>query len=56
MFIVTSYSNPDIDGIACMYAYCEYLNHNDRPSAYKFFGEIHPEAQFIIKKFGIQIE
>ncbi|MGM9850179.1 MAG: hypothetical protein ACI31V_04730 [Bacilli bacterium] len=36
--VITSYINPDMDGIALMYSYCEYLRKNGEDAYYYFEG------------------
>ena len=52
--LVTCYTNPDLDGVACAYAYSEYLNKTDGDAVAGFFGTVYREAQFVIKKFKIK--
>jgi manganese-dependent inorganic pyrophosphatase len=52
---VTSYENPDVDGTACAYAYVELLRKKGKNAKLVIFGVPHREAQFVIKKFGIQL-
>ena len=51
--LVTSYVNPDIDGVACAIAYAELLNSTGKPSEVRFFGEEHDEAKYVMQRFGI---
>ncbi len=53
--LVTSYTNPDIDGTGCCYAYAEFLRHKNIDAQAGFFGQIHREAQFVVDKFKIEI-
>ncbi len=55
MKIVTSYTNPDLDGLACMYAYAEYLKKEGSYVNYVCFGNPRKEAQFVINKFSLEI-
>lgn len=54
MKLVTCYTNPDIDGTACSYAYSEYLNKIGILAMPAFFGNVDKEARFVIKKFKIK--
>lgn len=51
--LVTSYVNPDLDGVACMVAYAEFLNKLGRPAVALVSGEPHLEALWILQKFNI---
>lgn len=53
--LITPKINPDLDGVACAYAYAKYLNSSDKEHEYVagIFGTPHSEAQFLINKFGI---
>lgn len=53
MILVTCYTNPDLDGVACGYAYAEYLRKTGRNAVAGFFGTVYKEAQFVFKKFKI---
>lgn len=54
--IVTSYINPDMDGISLMYAYTEYLRNNGESAEYYFEGTLKKEVQIILDKFNIKLE
>ncbi len=51
--IITSYINPDLDGIACMYAYSEFLRKRGFEILPIIFGNPHIEAKFVIDRFNI---
>lgn len=48
--IITSYTNPDLDGVACSVAYSELLGKSYMPVIY---GTPEKEVLFIFQKFGI---
>ncbi len=52
---VTSYRNPDIDGVACSISYSEYLCKKGIDAIAVIFGKPHREAIFVLKKFGISL-
>ena len=54
--IVTSYINPDMDGISLMYAYTEYLRKNGECAEYYFEGTLKKKVQIILDKFNIKLE
>ncbi len=54
--LITSYKNPDVDGVGCGYAYSEFLRNKGIEAQAGFFGEIHREAQFVVDKFNIKID
>lgn len=51
--IVTSYKNPDLDGVACMFAYTEFLCKQGANAIPVIAGEPHIEAKFVLDKFNI---
>jgi len=51
--IVTSYSNPDLDGTASAIAYSELLKKQGKNAKVALFGTPHREAQFVFKTFDI---
>lgn len=52
--LVTSYSNPDLDGVACAVAYAELLRKQGRDAVAGIFGEPDEEAKFVLEKNGIE--
>ncbi|MFA5889035.1 MAG: DHHA2 domain-containing protein [Candidatus Paceibacterota bacterium] len=54
--VVTSYTEPDLDGYSCAVAYTEFLNKTGTPAVMRIFGEPHIEATYLVKKFGLKIE
>lgn len=54
-YVVTSYINPDMDGISAMYAYSEYLNKCGKKSCYYFEGIVKKEVQIVSEMYGIEI-
>ena len=53
--IVTSYEEPDLDGVSSMYAYAEYLNKIGIPSAYYIKGNPKKEVEIVCDLFGIDL-
>jgi manganese-dependent inorganic pyrophosphatase len=53
--LITPKINPDLDGVACAYAYAKLLNSSNDGNEYiaGIFGTPHSEAQFLINKFNI---
>lgn len=52
--LATAYSNPDLDGTACAFAYTEYLQKKGNKDAIcALFGTAHREAQFVFRTFNI---
>ena len=51
--LVTSYKNPDLDGVACTYAYTEFLYATCKDVLGAISGSPHMEAQFVLDKFNI---
>lgn len=54
--LVTCFTNPDIDGIACAIGYTEFLNRAGKHAVYKIFGELHTEAKFVIDFLKFKVE
>ena len=54
--LITPKINPDLDGVACAYAYAKLLNSSNDGHVYiaGIFGSPHSEAQFLINKFQIK--
>ena len=53
--IVTSYEEPDLDGVSSMYAYSEYLNKTGIPSDYYINGNSKKEVEIVCDLFGIDL-
>lgn len=51
--LVTSYVNPDLDGLAGATAYAELLNAKGRRAVAAFFGKPHNEALYVLDRFDI---
>lgn len=53
--LITPKINPDLDGVACAYAYAKLLNSSKDGNEYiaGIYGTPHSEAQFLINKFNI---
>ncbi len=54
--VVTSYTEPDLDGYACSVAYAEFLNKTGTPAVVRIFGTPHIEVQHLVEKFGFHFE
>lgn len=54
--VVTSYTEPDLDGFSCAMAYAEFLNKTGVPAVVRIFGTPHIEATYLLQKFGFSIE
>ena len=53
--LITSYKNPDLDGIACAIAYAEFLETIGTHAMPILFGEPHREGKFVLEQFDISI-
>ena len=53
--IVSTYAHPDLDGVACMYAYSELLNKQGIRSNYYIIEEPRPEVNILCDMFHIQL-
>jgi inorganic pyrophosphatase/exopolyphosphatase len=51
--LVTTYTNPDIDGTACSYAYAEFLTKHKEDATAAVFGKPLREVDFVLKTFNI---
>lgn len=51
--LVTSYVNPDLDGVACMVAYAELLRATGTDAEAGIIGEPHVEAVYVLDRFNI---
>jgi inorganic pyrophosphatase/exopolyphosphatase len=51
--LVTAYTNPDLDGLACVYGYAEYLIKTGRQVIAGIIGKPHVEAEYILERFKI---
>lgn len=54
-YIVTSYVNPDLDGTAGMYAYCEYLKKTGKNSDFYIEGKPLQETEIVCDIFNITL-
>lgn len=50
--LITSYVNPDLDGIAGAIAYGEFLKKTGKNAIVGIIGEPHDEAKYILDRFG----
>ncbi len=56
MKVVMSYSQPDLDGISCMYAYSEFLNKQGEKADYAIWNEPKQEVKIVCDMFGIKLK
>ena len=56
MKIVTSYHEPDLDGVSCMYAYTELLNRKSENVEYFIWGKPKQEVNIVCNIFGIELK
>jgi manganese-dependent inorganic pyrophosphatase len=54
--VVTSYTEPDLDGYACSVAYSEFLNKTGTPAVTRIFGTPHIEARYLLERFRFSFE
>ena len=52
---ITCYTNPDLDGFACIYAYQEYLGKIVLKAEPVVFGTPQVEAKYLLKKYQIKL-
>jgi len=55
-FIVACNVNPDLDGLACVYAYKEFLSKTGQEVGTMIFGRIHEEARYLLDRFKIHFK
>jgi manganese-dependent inorganic pyrophosphatase len=55
LVLITSYKNPDLDGVACAIAYAEFLEAIGTHAVPLLFGEPHIEAKFVLEQFNTPI-
>lgn len=53
MILVTTYTNPDLDGFAAAITYAEFLNKKGRKAQAGFLGRYNAEVLFAADRFGI---
>ena len=53
--VITSYSNPDLDGVSCMYAYAELLHKKDIECEYFIYGTVKREVSIVCDMFDIKL-
>jgi len=54
--IVTSYQNPDLDGVAASYAYAEFLNKTNKIAGYFIDGKKQLEVDVVLNYFNIELD
>ncbi len=52
--LVTSYVNPDLDGVASAVAYAEFLRKSGRNAVAAVIGEPHDEVKYVLERFHIE--
>lgn len=53
MIIVTSYQDPDLDGVGSMIGYAELLRAHGKDAVAALYGDPFVEARWVLEKFGI---
>lgn len=53
--VVTTYINPDMDGVSLMYAYTELLRKKGEDAEYYFEGTMKKEAEIVLEMFNIHL-
>ena len=54
--LVTGYIDPDLDSLACTFAYTYLLNKEGRKAIASISGRHHEEAEHVLKEYGIGFE
>ncbi len=52
--LITGYVNPDLDAVAGMIAYSEFLNKSGKETMPGILGELHDEAKYVLDRFKIE--
>ena len=52
--LITSYVNPDIDGVAGVVAYSEFLQKSGIDNSIGVMGNIHDEAKYVLDRFNFE--
>ena len=52
--LVTCYMNPDLDGVAGVTGYAEFLNKTGRSAVAGIFGQAHEETRYLLDRFKIK--
>jgi manganese-dependent inorganic pyrophosphatase len=52
--LITCYVNPDLDGVACVLAYAEFLSKSGKNVVTGIIGEPHDEVKYLLQRFSIQ--
>ncbi|MFA7252344.1 MAG: DHHA2 domain-containing protein [Candidatus Paceibacterota bacterium] len=52
--LITSYIDPDLDGVGCSVAYAEFLTKNGRPAVAGIIGRAQVEAEYVLDRFKIE--
>ncbi len=55
MILVTTYTNPDLDGFAAAIAYVEFLDKTGKSAVAGFFGDYQPEVKFVANRFSLAL-
>lgn len=53
--LITGYTDPDLDCVACALAYEEFLTRKGAVVQAVVFGKPHREAQFVLSKLGLEV-
>lgn len=54
-YVLTSYREPDMDGVSCAYGYSEYLNKMGKAAGYYLEGRPKNEVEIVCNKFKISL-
>lgn len=54
--LVTGYVNPDLDGMACIFGYADFLNKIGKSAIPSVSGKHHEEADHVINEYGLKLE
>ncbi len=54
--LVTGYVNPDLDGVACILAYADFLNKTSQKAIPSIPGKHHEETDHVLKEYGLKFD
>lgn len=54
--LITSYVNPDLDGVACTYSYADFLNKMGINATPAIYGSLNEEIIYVIKTYDVKLD
>ncbi len=53
-FLITCYASPDLDGVASVISYAEFLEKTGKKAIAGIFGQPHDEAKYMLDRFEFE--